>query len=278
ERTPRARGEPGDGVAPGGDLPQPHRRHGRQQRLRRGSGAPVRHTPHRRLERDPRARLGARRSPPVARRSRAHPARTHLMTPVGRSGRWVASGYRGSVADSTAPVDRPGAPVAAVPEVGGYRLLTKIGEGGMGVVHLAQAPGGPRVALKVLRPHVVGDDEARARLAREVASLRLIHSPRVAEIVDADPWGALPFVATPYVPGLSLHEHLRTEGPIIGDELVWFARGLAEALRDVHAAGVLHRDIKPSNVLLEGRTPVLIDFGLARLAEDSRITHTGWLL
>lgn len=200
------------------------------------------------------------------------------MTPVGRSGRWVVSGYRGSVADSTAPVDRPGAPIAAVPEVGGYRLLTKIGEGGMGVVHLAQAPGGPRVALKVLRPHVVGDDEARARLAREVASLRLIHSPRVAEIVDADPWGALPFVATRYVPGLSLHEHLRTEGPILGDDLVWFARGLAAALSDVHAAGVLHRDIKPSNVLLEGRTPVLIDFGLARLAEDSRITHTGWLL
>lgn len=182
------------------------------------------------------------------------------------------------MADSAAPVERPGAPSAADREVGGYRLLTKIGEGGMGVVHLAQAPGGARVALKVLRPHVVGDDEARARLAREVASLQRIHSPRVAEVLDADPWGPLPFVATRYVPGLSLHEHLRTEGPIRGDDLVWFARGLAEALRDVHAVGVLHRDIKPSNVLLEGRTPVLIDFGLARLAEDSSITHTGWLL
>ena len=181
------------------------------------------------------------------------------------------------MADPYAPVQRP-APDAAGPEVGGYRLLTKIGEGGMGVVHLAQAPDGRRVALKVLRPHVVGDDEARARLAREVASLQRIHSPRVAEVLDADPWGELPFVATRYVPGLSLHEHLRTEGPITGTDLVWFAHGLAEALRAVHAAGVLHRDIKPSNVLLEGRAPVLIDFGLARLAEDSRITHTGWLL
>ena len=82
-------------------------------------------------------------------------------------------------------------PPAAPPglTVGGYALLTRIGEGGMGVVHLAQRPGGARVALKVLRPHIVGDDEARARLAREVGSLRRIRSPRVAEILDADPWG-----------------------------------------------------------------------------------------
>ena len=83
----------------------------------------------------------------------------------------------------------------------------------MGVVHLAQAPDGRRVALKVLRPHIVGDDEARERLAREVASLRHVRSPRVAEILDADPWGETPFVATRYVPGLSLHEHVRGGGP-----------------------------------------------------------------
>ena len=162
--------------------------------------------------------------------------------------------------------------------VGDYRLLTKIGEGGMGVVHLAQAPDGDRVALKVLRPHIVGDDEARERLAREVASLRRVRSPRVAEIVDADPWGETPFVATRYVPGLSLHEHIRQEGPVEGGDLRWFAAGLAEAVIAVHSVGVLHRDIKPSNILLEGRSPVLIDFGLARLAEDPRLTATGWLL
>jgi serine/threonine protein kinase len=162
--------------------------------------------------------------------------------------------------------------------VGAYRLLAKIGEGGMGVVHLAQAPDGKRVALKVLRPHVVGDDEARQRLAREVASLRRVRSPRIAEIIDADPWGATPFVATRYVPGLSLHDHVRQDGPILGDHLRHFAAGLAEALLAVHSVGVLHRDVKPSNVLLEGRSPVLIDFGLARLAEDPRLTVTGWLL
>jgi hypothetical protein len=162
--------------------------------------------------------------------------------------------------------------------VGRYRLLTKIGEGGMGVVHLAQAPDGRRVALKVLRPHIVGDGEARERLAREVSSLRRVRSPRVAEVVDADPWGDTPYVATRYVPGLSLHQHIQQEGPLRGDDLRWFAAGLAEAVIAVHSVGVLHRDIKPSNVLLEGRSPVLIDFGLARVAEDPRLTVTGWLL
>ena len=84
----------------------------------------------------------------------------------------------------------------------------------MGVVHLARHRDGSRVALKVLRPHIVGDDEARQRLAREVASLRRIRSRWVAEILDADPWAPVPFVATRYVPGLSLHDHVGEEGPV----------------------------------------------------------------
>jgi hypothetical protein len=148
----------------------------------------------------------------------------------------------------------------------------------MGVVHLGQAADGRRLAVKVLRPHVVGDDEARDRLAREVSTLSRVRSRRVAEIIDADPYGPIPYVATRYVPGLSLSDHVSQEGPVAGADLVWFARALAEALDAVHAAGVLHRDIKPSNVLMEGRTPVLIDFGLARVADDIRLTRTGWLL
>lgn len=162
--------------------------------------------------------------------------------------------------------------------IGGYQLLAKLGEGGMGVVHLARRPGGDRVALKILRPAVVGDDEARNRLAREVSSLQRIRSRWVAEIVDADPWAPVPYVATRYVPGLSLHDHVVEEGPITGRDLVWFAGCLAEGVASVHGCGVLHRDIKPSNVLMEGRTPILIDFGLARVADDPKLTHTGWLL
>jgi serine/threonine protein kinase len=162
--------------------------------------------------------------------------------------------------------------------VGDYTLLALLGEGGMGVVHLARKGDGPRVALKVLRPHIVGDEEARRRLAREVSSLERIRSRWIAEIVDADPWAATPYVATRYVPGLSLHDHVPQEGPITGPDLEWFARCLAEGVASVHAVGVLHRDIKPSNVLMEGRTPILIDFGLARVADDPKLTHTGWLL
>ena len=162
--------------------------------------------------------------------------------------------------------------------VGGYALRARLGEGGMGVVHLGQKPGERPVAIKVLRPHIVGDDEARRRLAREVSSLSRVRSRRIAEIVDADPWGDIPYVATRYVPGLSLHDHVQEEGPLAGDDLLWFADCLAEALEAVHSVGVMHRDIKPSNVIMEGRTPILIDFGLARVADDSRITMNGWLL
>ncbi len=162
--------------------------------------------------------------------------------------------------------------------IGRYQLLARIGEGGMGVVYLGRDPEGNRRALKVLRPHVVGDDEGRERLAREVSTLRRVRSPRVAEVYDADPWGDQPYVVTRYVPGRSLHRQVREEGPLDDHDLRLLALGLAEAMVAVHSAGVVHRDIKPSNVLMEGRAPVLIDFGLAKLADDSRLTMTGWLM
>jgi predicted Ser/Thr protein kinase len=163
--------------------------------------------------------------------------------------------------------------------VGDYTLLGVLGEGGMGVVHLARNEvTGDRVALKILRPQIVGDEEGRRRLAREVSSLRRVHSRWVAEIVDADPWGPVPYVVMRYVPGRSLHDEIAEDGPVRGRDLHWLARCLLDAVAAVHEGGVLHRDVKPSNVIMEGRTPVLIDFGLARVADDPKITHTGWLL
>lgn len=148
----------------------------------------------------------------------------------------------------------------------------------MGIVHLAESPQHEYVALKVLRPHIVGDDEARQRLAREVSTLSRVTSDRVAAIIDADPWGELPYVVTEYVDGPSLRDHVRDHGAMGEREVRRFGAGLAEALAAVHRVGVLHRDIKPGNVLVEDGEAVLIDFGLARLDEDPRMTATGWLL
>ncbi|MGH3446967.1 MAG: protein kinase domain-containing protein, partial [Nocardioidaceae bacterium] len=128
--------------------------------------------------------------------------------------------------------------------IGEYRLLTKIGEGGMGVVHLAQDPRGREVAIKLLRPHVIGDQRGRERLAREVTSLRRVRSPRVAEVYDADPWGDTPYVVTRYVRGENLHDHITRHGPLQGSQLHDFALGLAEALVAVHEVDVMHRDVK----------------------------------
>lgn len=148
----------------------------------------------------------------------------------------------------------------------------------MGVVHLAHSGTGKPVALKLLRPQFVGDDESRARLAREVGSLSRIRSRWVAEVIDADPHAPVPYIATRYVDGPSMHDRVTENGPLEGEQLHWFARCLARGLAAVHDAGVLHRDVKPSNVLMDGDDPILIDFGLARLADDPKVTQTGYLL
>jgi serine/threonine protein kinase len=164
-------------------------------------------------------------------------------------------------------------------KIGRYRLLEKIGEGGMGVVHLATDPQGRRVAIKVLRPGVASDQTALRRLAREVDSMRRVRSPHVAEIVDADVTAEPPYVVTQYVPGRTLEQTVRDRGPLGVRELQRLATGLAAALSAIHAAGIIHRDLKPGNVMfLDNGEPVVIDFGIAQGVDATRLTATGLVI
>ncbi len=163
--------------------------------------------------------------------------------------------------------------------LGPYRLVHQIGEGGMGVVYLALDPHGRAVAIKVLRPHVAYDSEARARLERELHTLTRIRNDRVAAVIDADVFGPRPYLVTRYVPGPPLDEVVAEHGPRRGEDLVRLGRGLIGALEAIHGAGVIHRDLKPGNVLLEDDVdPVVIDFGIAHVADDIRLTSVGLVM
>ncbi|NRQ39683.1 serine/threonine protein kinase [Nonomuraea sp. NN258] len=148
--------------------------------------------------------------------------------------------------------------------IGPYRLIRPLGEGGQGVVHLAEAPDGTRVAIKVLHEGMTGD----GRFAKEIAALRRVEPFCVAQVLDAS-LGARPYIVTEYVEGPPLSE----AGRHAGADLQRLAVATATALAAVHRAGVVHRDFKPANVLLGRDGPRVIDFGIAR-AVDSALTHT----
>ncbi|MEU3165238.1 serine/threonine-protein kinase [Streptosporangium sp. NPDC006930] len=162
--------------------------------------------------------------------------------------------------------------------LGPYRLLSRLGAGGFGEVHLALDPGGRTVAVKILHPHVAADETALTRLAREVETMRLVQGPRVAEVLDASLEGPRPYLVTRYVQGRPLSAVVAADGPVGGDDLVRLARGLAEALATVHAAGVVHRDLKPANVILTDGEPVVIDFGIASALDSPSVTASGAVL
>ncbi len=170
-------------------------------------------------------------------------------------------------------------PEAEHPEYAGqYRLEACLGTGGMGVVHLATSASGLRLAVKVIHAEHASDPEFRARFRQEVAAARKVSGAFTAPVVDADPEAERPWMATLFIEGLTLAERVKRNGPLGADELRKAGAGLAEALRDIHRAGVVHRDLKPSNVLLAADGPKVIDFGISRPADSDLRTETGKLI
>ncbi len=164
--------------------------------------------------------------------------------------------------------------------VGPYRLIGRLGSGGMGHVFLGRSAGGRPVAVKVIRADLAADPEFRARLRREVDAARKVNGLYTAPLVEADLDGPTPWLATAYVPGPSLADAVAAHGPLPPASVLMLAAGLAESLTAIHSAGVVHRDLKPSTVLLADDGPRVIDFGISGAAEASMPTHTalvgGW--
>ncbi len=167
--------------------------------------------------------------------------------------------------------------------IGPYRLIARLGAGGMGLVYLGRSEGGRTVAVKVVQAEFAGNPEFRRRFAREVAAARRVGGSWTAAVLDADTEAAVPWVATQYIPGPDLQTVVaRQFGPLPEDSVRTLANRLALALRAVHDAGLIHRDLKPSNVLVTVDGPRVIDFGIARamdsLTGDSLHTRTGMLI
>ena len=159
--------------------------------------------------------------------------------------------------------------------IGGYRLIKRIGAGGMSTVFEAEDGAGVRVALKLLHPALVVDYSGRERLRREVAMLQKVRGRYVAEVLDAETDADEAFIVTELIDGPTLEQDVVDSGVFEGEDLVELAEHLRQAVEAIHEAGVLHRDLKPSNVMLGPDGPVLIDFGIAQVDEDSRLTVPG---
>lgn len=159
-----------------------------------------------------------------------------------------------------------------------HRLLGRLGAGGMGVVYLARTPNGALVALKVLLAEYAEEPGFKERFRREVEVARQVHSPWAVPLVDADADAEAPWLATAYVPGPSLGEAVVAYGPLMEPGVRLLGTRLAQALGEVHRAGLVHRDLKPGNVLIAHDGPRLIDFGIARAPEDTALTATGMVV
>ncbi|MCZ4508167.1 TerD family protein [Streptomyces sp. ActVer] len=163
-------------------------------------------------------------------------------------------------------------------QIGRYRIVARLGAGGMGQVYLGRSPGGRAVAVKVIRSELAADDSFLLRFAREVKAARRVNGAFTAGVIDADLDGSPAWLATVYVPSVSLGKAVAAHGPWPQEPTLALGAGLAEALEAIHSAGVIHRDLKPSNVLLATDGPRVIDFGISVADEASALTRTGMVV
>ncbi|MFC8170360.1 protein kinase [Streptomyces sp. NPDC057325] len=159
--------------------------------------------------------------------------------------------------------------------VAAYRLLARLGSGGMGTVYLARTPGGRTVALKTVHARLAADPAFRSRFRLETDAARIIGARHGAAVVDADPLAETPWLATEYVLGPPLDDAVALGGAFPEPTVRALGAALAGALAQLHSSDVVHRDLKPSNVLVTAYGPKVIDFGIARAAGDDHLTRTG---
>ncbi|MFE9219531.1 protein kinase [Streptomyces lavendulae] len=159
--------------------------------------------------------------------------------------------------------------------IGPYRIIGRLGTGGMGTVHAGLDPRGVRVAVKAVHRAQAQDPEFRARFRREVALSSRVQGPCLVPLLAADTETGSPWLATAYVPGPTLAQYLHAYGPLTGGTLHAFAAGTAQALAAIHRADVVHRDVKPQNVILGPAGPRVLDFGIAHAADGTSVTRTG---
>jgi len=162
--------------------------------------------------------------------------------------------------------------------LGPYFILGRLGGGGMGVVYLGQTPERRLVAIKAIREDLAQDPEFRARFKHEVRAVSGVAGFCTARMLGADTDAERPYYACEFIEGPTLREAVEERGPLTREQLFGFAIGVAEALEAIHAAGIIHRDLKPSNVLLSPAGPKVIDFGIARQADQTSLTQTGMLV
>ncbi|TJZ43583.1 hypothetical protein FCH28_32865 [Streptomyces piniterrae] len=178
----------------------------------------------------------------------------------------------------TIPATPPTQADAAATHIGPYRVIRELGAGGMGRVHLAASRSGRAVAVKVVRPELSADPDFRRRFKAEVDAARAVGGAFTAPVVDADPEGPQPWLATAYIPGPSLTDAIAAHGPMPEATLRVLGAGLAEALAAIHRAGLIHRDLKPSNILLTADGPRVIDFGISRAVDGTVLTAEGQII